>query len=162
MLSLKEYKWLYFLLCLEYFLLVLFYKSRTLVHTLFWKLDAQACNTHCTGSATNPQEQVKWGRWLYKLVSEMLNFSIVTGCRLMTIFVCCICCILGGGAWGLLGLILDIKGGTEWSYMLPLSEVQWSFSELEVFTELWAPSSSAFTNYMLIEVPLSLLQRSSK
>ena len=35
-------------------------------------------------------------------------------------------------------------------------------SDIEVFLELWAPSSSTFTNYMVSEAKLSLLQRSSK
>ena len=105
-----------------------------------------------------PKKNSKWGRWHFNLVAEMLNFSIMTSCRLMTISLRRIL----GGAWGVLGWILDIKGGTERNYMLSLSEVQWSFWQLEVFPELLAPSSSTFTNYMFSEVTLGLLQRSSE
>ena len=36
------------------------------------------------------------------------------------------------------------------------------FLKLEGFPDLWAPSTSTFTNYMFSEVTLDLLQRSSK
>ena len=48
------------------------------------------------------------------LMAEMLNFSLMTSCRLMTL----------GGAWWVLGYILVIKEETEINYILSLSEVQ--------------------------------------
>ena len=54
------------------------------------------------------------------LMAEMLNFSLMTSCRLMTISLCQIL----GGVWWVLGYILVIKGGTGRNYMLSLKAVQ--------------------------------------
>ena len=73
----------------------------------------------------------KWERQHKILVPEMLHFPTVTNCLLMTISVCHR--LGGGGACGVLGWTLNIKGGTERNLMLPWSEVLWSFWELKVF-----------------------------
>ena len=49
----------------------------------------------------------------------MLNVSIMTSCRLMTISLR----RKLGGAWWVLGWILDMNRGKERNYMLSLSEV---------------------------------------
>ena len=46
--------------------------------------------------------------------------------------------------------------------MLTFSEVRWSLGDIEVLLKIWAPSSCTFTNYMVSEATLSLIQSSSK
>ena len=73
-----------------------------------------------SGSPTNPKEEFKMRKTKLDLMAEMLNFSLMTSCRLMTISLCRTL----GGAWWVLGYILVIKGETERNYILSLSEVQ--------------------------------------
>ena len=76
------------------------------------------------------------------LMAEMLNFSIMTSCRLMTISLWRTLC----GAWWVLGYILVIKGETERNYKLSLCEDQWSF---------WKLRTSPATPGLLITFSLS-------
>ena len=100
-------------------------------------------NAQCTGSQLIPMKILDWGKWNYNFVTDLHNSDQLTTNKNFCLL------YIRGGAWVVLGWILDIKGGIERNFMLPYSEVQWSFWELGVFSEVWAPSSSTFTNYML-------------
>ena len=52
-----------------------------------------------TGSPTNPKEEFIMRKTKLDLMAKMLNFSLMTSCRLMTISLCQI----SGGAWWVLG-----------------------------------------------------------
>ena len=52
-----------------------------------------------TGSPTNPKEEFKMRKTKLDLLAEMLNFSLMTSCNLMTISLRRII----GGAWWVLG-----------------------------------------------------------
>ena len=67
----------------------------------------------CSGSPTNPKEELKMRMTKLDLMAEMLNFSLMTSCRLINISLCQTL----GGAWWVLGYILVIKGETERNYM---------------------------------------------
>ena len=75
------------------------------------------------GLQLTPKKNSKWGRQHYNLGPEMLNLKIMTICRLMSISLCCVL----GGAWGVLGWILDVKGGKERSYIISLTLVALGF-----------------------------------
>ena len=97
-------------------------------------------------------------RDVYNCTFLLLKFSILTSCRHMTISVCRIV----EAAWVVLGWILDLPGGTERNHMLHFSEVQWSFLEPNIFSELCLPSSSIFKYYIMCGGKLSKLQAISK
>ena len=63
------------------------------------------------------------------------------------------------GSYGLVWIFHEKLGETTCLLLVEFSEV---WGDIEVFLKLWAPSSSKFTNYMVSEATLSLLQRSSK
>ena len=61
------------------------------------------------------------------------------------------------GTYDLVWIFHEKLGETTYSLFVKFREV-WGI--LKFFPEFWAPSSSIFSNYMLSEVTLSLLQRS--
>ena len=91
--------------------------------------DSSTNTTIHSGPQLIPEKNSNSGGWHFNLFEEMLKFSIMTSWRLITISLC----RKLGGAWGVLGWILDMDTGKERNYMLSLSEVQWSLLELKVF-----------------------------